>query len=99
MILLSLLEFPHIGARIGSILEKLREYKIENKIISITLDNASTNNVAADLLKPAIQLNLNGDLFHNRCACHIINLIIQVGVKSIKCYNIWILGGCPLDMS
>ena len=85
MISFSLLEFPHTGARIGStILEKLREYEIENKIISITLDNASTNNVAADLLKPAIQLDLNGSLFHNRCACHIINLIVQVGVKSIR---------------
>ena len=55
MIAFSLWEFPHTGARIGStILEKLREYKIENKIISITLANESTNNVAADLLKPAI---------------------------------------------
>ena len=81
MISFSLLEFPHTGARtgIGSIiLEKLRKYEIENKIISITLDNASTNNVAADLLKPAIQLDLNGSLFHNRCTCHIINLIVQV---------------------
>ena len=30
------------------------------------------------------QLDLNGAIFHNRCACHIINLIVQVGVKSIR---------------
>ena len=85
MIAFSLLEFPYTGARIGStILEKLREYEIENKIISITLDNASTNNVTTDLLKPAIQLDLNGSLFQNRCTCHIINLIVQVEVKSIR---------------
>ena len=85
MIAFSLLEFSHIGTMIGStVLEKLIEYEIENKIISITLDNASTNNIAADLLKPSIQLDLNGSLFHNRCACHIINLIVQVGVKSIR---------------
>ena len=85
MIAFSLLEFPHTGVRIGStILEKLKEYEIKNKIISITINNASTNNVAADLLKPAIQLDLNGSLFQNRCACHIINLIVQVGVKSIR---------------
>ena len=85
MIAFSLLEFPYTGARIVStILEKLREYNVENKIVTITLDNASTNNVAADLLKFALQLDLNGVLFHNRCACYIINLIVQVGVKSIR---------------
>ena len=85
MLAFSRLEFPHTGSRIGTtILEKLREYKLENKIISITLDNASNNNVAVDLLKQSIQFDLNGDLFHNRCACHIINLIVQVGVKSIR---------------
>lgn len=58
MLAFSRIEFPHTGARIGStILEKIREYKIENKIVSITLDNASTNNVATDLLKHVIQLN------------------------------------------
>ena len=36
MILFSLLEFPHIGAKIGfTVLEKIRQYNIENEIISI----------------------------------------------------------------
>ena len=48
-----LLEFPHTSAGIRStILKKLREYNIKNKIIAITLDNVNTNNVAVDLLKP-----------------------------------------------
>ena len=85
MILFSLLEFSQTSARIRStILEKLKEYNIENKIIAITLDNAITNNVETDLLKPTLQLDLNGALFHNKCACHIINLIVQLGVKSIR---------------
>ena len=51
----SLLEFPYNSAKIGSaILEKLREYNIENKTIVITLDNARTNNPAVDLLKPTL---------------------------------------------
>ena len=62
----------------------LREYNIENKIIAIILENTSSNNVVTELLKPALQLDLNEAIFHNRCASHIINIIVQVGVKYIR---------------
>ena len=85
MIAFSLQEFPHTGAMIGStIFEKLKEYYVKNKIMTITLDNASSNNVAVELLKYVLQLNLNGAITHNRCACHIISLIIQEVIKSIQ---------------
>ena len=85
MIAFFLQESPHTGARIWSaILEKLRGYNIKNKIIVITLDNASSYNVATELLKSALQLNFNGAIFYNRCVCHSMNFIVQEGVKSIK---------------
>ena len=31
-----------------------------------------------------LQRNLNGAIFHNRCACYILNLIVQKGLKLIK---------------
>jgi hypothetical protein len=54
------------------------EYGILNKVFSVTLDNASANKNAMDKLKPILKEYLGADLFlHQRCACHIINLIIK----------------------
>ncbi|XP_026657060.2 zinc finger BED domain-containing protein RICESLEEPER 2-like [Phoenix dactylifera] len=53
----------------------------------MTLDNASVNDVFVDMLK--IQLNLNnalysdGEFFHVRCCAHILNSIVQEGLKEI----------------
>lgn len=67
----------HTGAKIGSsIVDKLKEFNIAQKIISLTLDNVSTNNVAAEFLNSVLPLTPTGAaIFHNRCACHILNLI------------------------
>jgi hypothetical protein len=60
---------------------------IDTKIFSITLDNASANNNFVLLLKD--QLNLkkalvsSGEFFHLRCCAHILNLIVQDGLKEI----------------
>jgi len=56
----------------------LAEYGILNKVFSVTLDNASANKNAMDKLKPILKEYLGADLFlHQRCACHIINLIVK----------------------
>ena len=53
----------------------------------MTLDNASANDVFVDMIK--IQLNLkdalysNGEFFHIRCCAHILNLIVQEGLKEL----------------
>jgi hypothetical protein len=47
-------------------------------VFSVTLDNASANNKAMDAVKPVLKQYLGVDLFlHQRCACHIINLIVK----------------------
>jgi len=65
----------NIAKRIKSVLAK---YGILNKVFSMTLDNASANKNAMDKLKPILKEYLGADLFlHQRCVCHIINLIVK----------------------
>ena len=64
------------------------EWGIDCKLFSITLDNASANDTFIDFLK--FQLNVrkalleNDKFFHLRCcAHHILNLIVQDGLKEV----------------
>ena len=65
----------------------LEEWGIEKKIFSMTLDNESNNDNCQDFIKK--KLNEGGLLlsdsifFHVRCGAHILNLIIQEGLKVI----------------
>ena len=66
-------------------LEFLKDWGIERKIFSITLDCASSNDNVQNMLKEHLCLSnillLNGEFFHLRCPAHILNLIIQYGLK------------------
>lgn len=65
----------------------LCEWGIESKLFSMTLDNAYANNVFVDLLKTQLTLRYallcEGKFFHIRCCAHILNLIVQDGLKEI----------------
>uniref|UniRef100_J3KUK2 BED-type domain-containing protein n=1 Tax=Oryza brachyantha TaxID=4533 RepID=J3KUK2_ORYBR len=78
------LDPPHTGNVIGQdIFECLAEWKIEGKIITITLDNASNNDVALQNLKAKLSATrlsvFNAIYFHVCCCAHIINLIVNDG--------------------
>jgi hypothetical protein len=60
----------------------LFEYDLITKVLSITLDNAS----AMDYLTPSLSSYVDSTLLHQRCACHIINLIMKSGLKRLKMY-------------
>ena len=60
-----------------------REYDIQNKIFNITFDNTSNNTSVIDLFKRTIREGPLSKIFHVRCVCHIINLIVQDGLKLI----------------
>jgi len=63
----------------------LAEYGILNKVFSVTLDNASANKNAMDKLKHILKEYLGADLFlHQRCACHIINLIVKEALAAVN---------------
>ncbi|CAG8706133.1 8202_t:CDS:2, partial [Gigaspora rosea] len=81
------LEGAHSGKNIANKFIKMVEfYKIENKIIGITTDNASNNDTMIDNIEIwAIEQNLNfSDKNHFRCFAHILNLAVQAGLKHLK---------------
>ena len=75
---------PHDGPSIyDSLTSVFREYEIQSKIFSITFDNASNNKSAINLFVRTIREGPLSEIFHVRCMCHIINLIVQDGLKLI----------------
>ncbi|XP_031371469.1 zinc finger BED domain-containing protein RICESLEEPER 2-like isoform X1 [Punica granatum] len=84
----SLMPPPHTGVALcNKITSLLAEWGIEGRLFSITLDNASANDTFVGLLRSHLNLNYallaKGEFFHQRCCAHIINLIVQDGLKEI----------------
>ena len=86
VILFKELPSPHTGAAIADrLLQSLVEWKSITKCAFITLDNTSSNNVAATRFRMIVSdrcpngLEADGKFFHVRCAAHIINLIVKDG--------------------
>ncbi|XP_075482555.1 zinc finger BED domain-containing protein RICESLEEPER 2-like [Primulina tabacum] len=80
---------PHTGIVVCDVLNKcLVEWGIENKVWTITVDNATYNDVAIRMLKENLSyknnLPLGGKLFHVRCCAHILNLLVQDGLSEIQ---------------
>ena len=78
---------PHTGFELS---KKLNEFLCDwglKKIFPITLENTSSNDVLVKTLKQKLVLqNLllcDGEFFHVRCCAHILNLIVQEGLKVI----------------
>ncbi|KAK9271990.1 hypothetical protein L1049_002359 [Liquidambar formosana] len=79
---------PHNGPILAKkVISLLKEWGIEKKIFTITLDNASYNDglvgIVKDHLSLANSLLCDGEFFHVRCGAHILNLIVQEGLKVI----------------
>ena len=57
-------------------------------MMAITLDNASNNDAAITNIKRRLDeqnmLVANGNLLHQRCCAHILNLIVTDGLKMVK---------------
>ncbi|XP_050888759.1 zinc finger BED domain-containing protein RICESLEEPER 2 [Lathyrus oleraceus] len=75
----------HKGETIGRKVEEiLREWGIRN-VSTITVDNATSNDVVVAYLKKRID-NMGGlmsdeSFFHLRCYAHILNLVVRDGLK------------------
>lgn len=56
-------------------------------MFSVTLDNTFANVVTVDMLREQLVVKgvlvYNGDLFRMRCCEHILNLVVQEGLKQI----------------
>lgn len=63
------------------IIRVVEDFGLTNKIFSITLDNAVANSKVMDILTPVFSTYVDSFLLHQRCACHIINLIVKSYLK------------------
>lgn len=78
----------HKGREIGKVIELcLLDWGIEN-VCTITVDNATSNDVAIDYLKKMMSkkkvLRFDGQFLHMRCCAHILNLIVKEGIEEVK---------------
>ncbi|KAF7151268.1 hypothetical protein RHSIM_Rhsim02G0026300 [Rhododendron simsii] len=79
-----LVEFPHDAEQIfESIMGVLRDFEVVDKVFSITFDNHSANTATIPLFKRNLTPPYFGELLHIRCVCHVINLVVQDGLKHI----------------
>ena len=77
----------HSGVDIGKGVETcVNEWGI-NGILAISVDNASANDTAIDFLRKTFAKKdnclLNGKWIHIRCAAHILNLVVQDGIRVV----------------
>lgn len=84
-----MVETPHNRVTMFNVLLKsLQECNIEDKLFSMTLDNASVTGTMVNNLRKNLNskhmLPIKGQLLHIRCACHVINLIVQDGLTTMK---------------
>ncbi|KAK6146487.1 hypothetical protein DH2020_020356 [Rehmannia glutinosa] len=74
---------PHTGVDIfDGLMKCTKDWRIEHKIFTISVDNASNKDIAIRIASH--KLPLDGKLFHVRCAAHILNLVVQDGLSTIK---------------
>ena len=82
------MEPPHTGVLTADCIAKcIKLWEIEEKVQSIAVDNASSNDVAATCLKNNLisrnKLHFKSHIFYVRCAAHILNILVQDGIKKI----------------
>jgi hypothetical protein len=82
-----LIDVSHSGANIAyRVKTVIVEFGLIDKVFSITLDNALANTNAMNILTPQFSGYVGSLFLHQRCACHIINLIVKYGLKRLKPY-------------
>ena len=78
-----LLDVAHNDRNISDwVLNILVNFDIHKCIIAITLVNAFTNNIVIELMHPSVS-GFYEELFHIRCTCHIMNLVVKEGLDLI----------------
>jgi hypothetical protein len=98
---LRLIEVKHSSENIVErVVAVVEEFCLIDKIFNVTIDSASSNAKAMETLTPMFVGYLGSDsasepddpnkhkysLVHQRCACHIINLIVKSGLKRLQPY-------------
>ncbi|CAH9119482.1 unnamed protein product [Cuscuta europaea] len=76
----------HTSEHIYILIERiLIEYNLNDEVFAIGFDNATNNTAAIPRLRELCgSTSLMGIFFHQRCACHVINLCVQDGLKVLR---------------
>jgi hypothetical protein len=87
------MNYPHTAQIIyQSIINILHEYNLkknlENKIFLISFDNASNNIKSIDYFTRALNPIMDGRMFHQKRACHILSLTVKAGLKTTSVNNL-----------
>jgi uncharacterized membrane protein len=61
---------------------------LENKIFLISFDNANNNIKSIDYFTRALNPIMDGKIFHQKCACHILSLTVKTGLKTTAINNL-----------
>jgi len=78
----------HKGKTIGKVLDSTMQDWGIHSIFTTTVDNASSNDVGIDYVRRRIKEKnstvLGGEFLHMRCAAHILNLVVNDGLKELE---------------
>ena len=77
------MDFQHTVENIYHVIVSILNDYGTQRILSITLDNASANTSSISLFFNNNIPRDGGYFFHQRCACHIINLVVKYGMKVV----------------
>ena len=78
IIAFDIMEERHTGFNIKTrIVNTCREFNLDDKVFSVSFDNASANTQAIKGIKNDLSLVLDGVFVHVRCCAHILNLCVQ----------------------
>ena len=80
------ISFPHNSFAVqDGITACLVEWDLIDKVFTLTLDNASVNNRAMTDMRDALgsQMFFRGEHCHVRCGAHVLNIMVQSGLKVI----------------
>ncbi|KAK9937809.1 hypothetical protein M0R45_014578 [Rubus argutus] len=76
-----MLEYPHNDNVIfQSMMDLFREYMIDDKIFNITFDNVTGSDAIIDMFKNTLQPQFS----YTRCLCHMVNSMVQEGLKLME---------------
>jgi hypothetical protein len=67
----------------------MQDWRIHS-VFTITVDNASSNDVGIDYVRMRIKEKnstvLGGEFLHMRCVVHILNFVVNDGLKELEDY-------------
>jgi len=80
---------PRRGVDIANAMHKcLKDWGIENKVFTMSVDNTSYNDDCLRILKKNLSRNrklvCSGKMFQVRCCAHFFNLLVQDGISIIE---------------